>query len=152
MDGACMAGGWNVGGCTVGGVTPGIAIPGRAPGALPAEGGGGAAPPMLERCIICVYSLGPCCCGGGGGDAPPGGAIGDMNAPVAPEDCGNAGCIGCCGGGGADAASGLPNMLVNSPGGLPADAWGADCGGGGGNPEDAGNCGDGLLPGAGDLK
>ena len=75
---------------------------------------------MLARLIICVYSLGPCCAGG----AAAGGLcdiIGDMNAPVAPVGART----GCGGGGGADAAIGLPNMLVNSPGGLPAEACGA---------------------------
>jgi hypothetical protein len=78
--------------------------------------------------------------------------MGDMKAPVAPDDWR----IGCCcaggGGGGADPASGLPNMLVNSPGGFPVAAGGAAEGVAAGKPDAAGNCGDASTPGPWGLK
>jgi hypothetical protein len=64
-----MTGGWNIGGCITGacitgGWTPGGCIPGITMGCPAAAcGGGGGADPaggMDERCIIWVYSLGPC--------------------------------------------------------------------------------------------
>jgi len=144
-----MVGGWTVGGWKVGGCMPGIPI-GCPPPPAPAGPAGGAAEPILERLIICVYSLGPCCAGGAAGGALCG-IIGDMNAPVAPVGWLIGWLIGCGGGGEPEAAIGLPNMLVNSPGGLPAGPCGA-AGVGAGKPDGVGNCGACSPPGGGDLK
>jgi hypothetical protein len=57
-----------------------------------------------------------------------------------------------CEGGVAEPAAGLPNMLVNSPGGRAAISGWAAGGGAPGNPEADGNCGAGAPPGGGDLK